>query len=256
MSASGAQRRPDAARDRVAFIHGSGDSSQEWSTVLPLLGDIPRVALDLPGHGSQVERPGPAAMTVADYADAVRAEIAREGLGDVCLVGHSLGSAIALRLAVDYPALVRRLVLIGAGARLRVLPDALEEAQRDQAAAMRRLVTLGFAPEHAGQAEAYYKALRPTAPGMLYRDLSACDGFDMMGELGRVAQPALILVGEDDRMTPSKYAQFLAAHLAAARLVVVPGAGHYLPAEAPQAVADAIRTWLAESRRDEERPTV
>lgn len=254
MSASGAQRGPDGARDRVAFIHGSGDSAQEWKAVLPRLGDIPHTALDLPGHGSQLERPGPAEMTVADYADAVRAEIAREGLGDLCLVGHSLGSAIALRLAVDYPALVRWLVLIGAGARLRVLPALLEGAQRDQAAAMRRLVTLGFAPEHAAQADAYYTALRPTAPGMLYRDLSACDGFDMMGELGRVAQPALILVGEDDRLTPAKYAQFLAAHLSATRLVAVPGAGHYLPAEAPQAVADAIRSWLAESQRGEDRP--
>lgn len=256
MSASSKQERDEAGRETMVFLHGSGDSAQEWSAVLPLLGDIPRVALDLPGHGSQVERPGPDAMTVAGYADAVRTALARRGIGEVCLVGHSLGSAIALRMAVDHPALVRRIVLIGSGARLRVLPEVLAAAQSEQSEAVRRLVMLGFAPEHAAQAEAYFGALLPTAPGTLYRDLSACNGFDMMGELGRVAQPALILVGDGDRLTPPKYAQFLAEHLAAARLVTILGAGHYLPAEEPRAVADAMREWLGESRGDAGRAAV
>ena len=66
----------------------------------------------------------------------------------------------------------------------------------------------------------------------------------MMADLGRIAQPALILVGSEDRLTPPKYAQYLADHLEQATLVTVPGAGHYLPVEAPEAVARAIREWL------------
>ncbi len=248
MAASSIQRTPDVTRERVVLLHGSGDSAQAWSAVLPHLAGVPCIALDLPGHGSQVDRPGPASMTVADYADTVRAALAREGIDEACLVGHSLGGAIALRLAVDHPSLVRRLVLVGAGARMRVLPDVLEEAQAAQAAAMRRLVMLGFAPDHATQAEAYYDALWPMAPGMLHRDLSACDGFDMMGELGRVSQPTLILVGEADRLTPPKYARFLAEHLEMAHLVTVPEAGHYVQAESPKAVAGALRDWLAQEQ--------
>jgi pimeloyl-ACP methyl ester carboxylesterase len=80
---------------------------------------------------------------------------------------------------------------------------------------------------------------------MLYRDLSACDAFDVMGELGRITQPALIVVGEQDRMTPPKYAAHLRDHLPDAMMVTVPDAGHFVAVEAPDAVASALRTWLS-----------
>ena len=79
---------------------------------------------------------------------------------------------------------------------------------------------------------------------MLYRDLAACDGFDMMSELGHIAQPTLIVTGEEDRLTPPKYARFLAEHLDNAQLALLPNAGHYAQLEAPGAIADAIRAWL------------
>jgi pimeloyl-ACP methyl ester carboxylesterase len=238
-------QRPAGDRETLVFLHGSGDSATLWSRLLPLLKDYPTLALDLPGHGAQADRPGPAEMTVADYADSVRSMLARQQLNEVCLVGHSLGSAIALRLAVEYPSIVCRLVLIGAGARLRVLPEVLQQARTAPAPALHRLVSLGFAPGHEDQAEAYFEAMAPTAPGMLHRDLAACDSFDMMEDLGRVAQPTLILVGDTDRLTPPKYARYLADHLARAALTTIPDVGHYLPVEAPQAVAIAMREWLS-----------
>jgi pimeloyl-ACP methyl ester carboxylesterase len=229
----------------LVFLHGSGESAHAWDRVIPLLSGFSCVALDLPGHGAQAARPGPAQMSVADYADAVRTTLARDGLDGVCLVGHSLGGAIALRLALEHPALVRRLALVGTGARLRVLPALLDAAKQAPADAMERLVMTGFAPSHEREAYAYATRLAPTAPGVLYRDLAACDAFDMIAELGRIAQPTLILVGAEDRMTPPKYARFLAEHLEQATLVTVPGVGHYLPAEASAALADAILQWLA-----------
>jgi pimeloyl-ACP methyl ester carboxylesterase len=183
-------------------------------------------------------------MTVDDYAGVVRAELTRRGLAHVCLVGHSLGSAIALRMAVEYPALVSRLVLVGAGARMRVLPALLEEARSDPPAAKATLVEMAFTPAHLEQARSYIQQLAPTAPGMLYRDLAACDGFDIMGELGHIDQPTLIVTGEEDRLTPPKYARFLAEHLESAHLALLPNAGHYAQLEAPDAVAGAIRAWL------------
>jgi pimeloyl-ACP methyl ester carboxylesterase len=234
-----------ARKQTLVFLHGSGDSARAWDRVTPLLSDFSCIALDLPGHGAQVARPGPAQMSVADYADAVRTTLARDGLAGVCLVGHSLGGAVALRLALEHPALVRRLVLVGTGARLRVLPALLDAAKQAPADAAERLVMTAFAPGNEREAYAYAARLAPTAQGVLYRDLAACDAFDMMAELGRIAQPTLILVGAEDRMTPPKYARFLAEHLEQATLVTVPDVGHYLPAEAPAAVAEAIRQWLA-----------
>ncbi len=233
-----------SAHPTIVFLHGSGDNVQVWDAVIACLPQYTALALDLPGHGALLDRPGPATMSVEDYAAAVRAELTRRSLDHVCLVGHSLGSAIALRMAVDYPALVSRLVLVGAGARLRVLPALLEQARTDPEAAKKALVEIGFAPGHQRQADDFYKWLAPVASGTLHRDLAACNDFDMMSELGHIAQPTLIITGEEDRLTPPKYARFLAEHLDNARLVLLPDAGHYAQIEEPVAIADAIRAWL------------
>jgi pimeloyl-ACP methyl ester carboxylesterase len=228
----------------LVFIHGSGDTARIWEPLIARLPEYTCVALELPGHGALHDRPGPDEMSVADYADAVRMEIARRELRGICLIGHSLGGAVALRLAVDHPARVGRLVLIGTGARLRVLPALLEGARTAPETTKRQLSELAFAPGHEGLAEAVAESAQPVAAGMLHRDLAACDRFDMMAELGRVAQPTLIVVGEQDRLTPPKYSVFLRDQLAAATLVTVPMAGHYVFREAPEFVAQAIRAWL------------
>lgn len=225
------------------FIHGSGDNAHVWDAVIAALPQYTALALDLPGHGALIDRPGPATMSIEDYTGVVRAELTRRGLEHICLVGHSLGSAIALRMAVDYPALVSRLVVIGAGARLRVLPELLTQTQTDPAAKA-RLIEWAFAPAHQQQARAFAGQLAPTAPGILHRDLAACNAFDMMSELGHIAQPTLVITGEEDRLTPPKYAHYLAEHLDNARLVLLPNVGHYAHIEAPEAIADAIRAWL------------
>lgn len=230
--------------DALVFVHGSGDSASTWAALTAHLGELPCVALDLPGHGSLADRPGPARMGVTEYADAVRAELARRTLARVVIVGHSLGSAIALRLAYEHPSLVRGLVLVGAGARMRVLPEMLKAARTTPAAAAAHLTELGFAPGHEALAQRFIADAQPTAAGMLHRDLDACDHFDMMEQLGHIGQPTLILCGESDRLTPPKYARFLADHLASATLAVLPDAGHYVQVETPDAAARAMRRWL------------
>src|SRR5690242_3305041 len=100
------QVRPDESGTPLVFVHGSGDSAKSWALVIAALPDIPCVTLDLPGHGALVEQPGPSVMSVGDYAAFVRAEIERRGLIGACVVGHSLGGAIALQLALDAPDLV------------------------------------------------------------------------------------------------------------------------------------------------------
>lgn len=228
----------------LVFIHGSGDDAHIWDALIACLPQYTAIALDLPGHGTRTDAPGPATMTVGDYAASVRNELARRGVKSVCLVGHSLGSAIVLRLAVDTPEVVSRLVLVGAGARLRVLPALLAEAASDPAAAKAKLVELAYAPTHVADARAMIEQAPPPTPGILYRDLAACDKFDMMAELAQITQPVLILTGEEDRLTPPKYGSFLAEQISSAHLVLIPDAGHYAQIEAPVACAAAISTWL------------
>src|SRR5260221_7658221 len=106
----------------IVFVHGTGDSARAWESVIAALPEQRCLALDLPGHGAAAGATLSADARVQAYADSVQAALVRQGQAAVCLVGHSLGSAIALRLAVEAPALVSPLVLVGAGGRPRVLP--------------------------------------------------------------------------------------------------------------------------------------
>ncbi|HEU0026622.1 MAG TPA: alpha/beta hydrolase [Ktedonobacterales bacterium] len=231
--------------ERLIFIHGSGDSGVIWAPLLALLPDVETLAFDLPGHGERLAEPGPERMSVRDYAEDVYQSLTARGMDGGVVIGHSLGGAITLRLAVDHPAFARRIVLVGSGARLRVAPRFLEEARAAGPEGSLLLTEMEFEQGHEDQARALYTARPQTAPGMLYRDLVACDAFDMMSELDAITQPALLIVGEADRMTPVKYAEFLRQRLPQSELVVIPDAGHYVQIERPEAVAAALRAWLA-----------
>ncbi len=231
--------------ERLILVHGSGDSGAVWAPLLAFLSGVDALAFDLPGHGARIAEPGPERMSVRDYAEDVYQTLMARGVDGGVVMGHSLGGAVALRLAVDHPGFARRIVLIGSGARLRVAPQFLEEARAAGTEGVLAVTELSFAPGHEERARAYNAARPPTAPGMLYRDLAACDEFDMMGELERITQPTLLIVGEFDRMTPVKYAEFLRQRLPQSELVVIPGAGHYAQIERPEAVAGALRAWLA-----------
>lgn len=231
----------------IVFIHGSGDSARVWDEVIARLPEYQSVALDLPGHGALADAPL-ADVSVSSYAEWVRSELARIGVQRMTVVGHSLGGAIALRLALDAPQVVGRLGLVGAGARLRVAPAflaAAEAAEENGPGATPEIVRVSFAESHGSLADAYSLTRQPTAPGALFRDLSACDVFNVMAELDAISQPTLIVVGAEDRMTPVKYATYLHDHISGSELVIVPGSGHYVQIEYPQRTADALRAWLS-----------
>ena len=83
-----------------------------------------------------------------------------------------------------------------------------------------------------------------TRPAVTIGDFTACDGFDVMDRIGQVRLPVLVIVGEDDELTPPKYAEFLARAIPGARLARIPRAGHYVSLEQPDEVNHAIRSFL------------
>src|SRR5260370_25962661 len=137
---------PQNAHATLVFVHGTGDSAHAWDGVIAALPEQRCLALDLPGHGAAAGATLPAGAGVEGYVDYVRTTLARQGQAAVCLVGHSLGSAIALRLAVEAPALVAQLVLVGAGARFRGRPAPPRRAGRRPRACARPVGELGRAP--------------------------------------------------------------------------------------------------------------
>lgn len=232
---------------KIVFIHGSGDSARVWRLQTDYLGPERAVAIDLPGHGQRADTL-PAEVTVLDYVRATHEIITRElQLERPVIAGHSLGGAIALMMALKYGMELSGLVLIGTGARLRVHPNLLEAARRTPQQAKVQLSELAVAPAHTTLPQSLLQEQLVSVPTMLYRDLAACDTFDVMAQLPAITLPALILCGADDRLAPVKYSHYLHQHLVGSTLHIIPDAGHYVMREQPQMVNEALVEW-AQSR--------
>lgn len=230
----------------LVFVHGAGDSARAWREQVAYFGTR-AYALDLPGHGERADTL-PDYVEVADYARAVWTIIQTElSLEHPIIVGHSLGGLIALQMGLDFGAHLGGLVLIGTGARMRVLPALLEAARTDPAQAQRTLKQ--FSSAETSEPALTANALNEqgsSKPGMLYRDLMACNGFDVMDRLGELQNlPTLIICGEQERNAPVKYSVYLRDHIPGSALRVIPEAGHYVQREKPKEVNRAIAEWLA-----------
>jgi pimeloyl-ACP methyl ester carboxylesterase len=230
----------------IVLVHGSGDSSAVWRDVVAAMAP-PRMALavDLPGHGARAAEPGPDMLTVADYAADVWQTIQQVGLARPVVMGHSLGGAITLQLGLEHSAELAGLVLVGTGARLRVLPAFLEGAATDPERAGLEMTRFGTSPHTAPEESARWaRARAPVSGQVFHRDLAACNVFDVMAELDKITVPTLIICGDDDRLTPPKYSAYLAAHLPQAELQRIPKAGHFVMLEQRDAFIAALRDWL------------
>jgi len=219
------------------------------------------LALDLPGHGHSEEPPlqsiGALAAWLAAVIVAAQAERAT-------LLGHSMGSLIALETAARHPDRVQSMVLIGTAATMPVHPDLLAAAASNNHAAidMVNLWGHGYSATLGGSeapgvwmAGVGERVLESANPGVLYSDLSACASYrDGLTSAARVAAPTLLICGEKDQMTPLKSGQLLAATIPGARIVTLAAAGHMLMAERPREVQAAIAKHLALAPRGTANP--
>ncbi len=235
---------PHAAPPLI-LIHGAGGSRLVWPPNLRRMRGFPVYTLDLPGHGRS---PGPARQSIPDYATAVADFLQARALPPAVIVGHSMGSAIALTLALMHPERVQALILIGGGARLRVHPSLLEWTAQPETLeqAIQTLLEWGFGPQCAPQVKnRAAQHMRQTPASTFHADLLACDRFDLRQELSRIPQPTLLLCGTEDRMTPVSYSEYLLLHLPKAELILFKDAGHMLMLEQALEVEQAIREFLS-----------
>lgn len=234
----------DGEHPPLVLIHGAGGSHLHWPPQLRRLPDGHVYALDLPGHGKSS---GAGRTSIADYREIVRTFAQALGLDAFVLGGHSMGSAIALDFGRTYPELLAGLILVGAGARLRVAPAILEGIQTDFTGTTEMITRWAHGPNVDRKTfEEYVKRLRETKPQVLHDDFAACDVFDIRPELRQIHLPALILCGTEDKLTPPKYSQYLHEQLAGSRLELIPDAGHMVMLERPATVTEAIQRFLDE----------
>jgi pimeloyl-ACP methyl ester carboxylesterase len=227
----------------VVMIHGAAGRAEVWLPQLTGLEDIARmIAVDLPGHGTTG---GEGCQEVDRYAAWVAGLLDALGAVRPVLVGHSMGGAIAQTLVLGDAARYAGLVLVGTGARLRVLPGILQLFREGPGRGSDLVGSLSYSPlTPPGAVIEAEQALRDTPATVTLGDFHACDRFDVIGRLGDLRLPALVVVGRDDRLTPPKYADYLARSIPGARLVEIDGAGHFPQLEQPAAVNAALRGFL------------
>ena len=162
-----------------------------------------------------------------------------------------MGSLIALETSVRHPDKVSGLSLIGTAATMTVGPDLLKAAELNNPDAidMVSIWGLGFKAELGGSLapglwmhQGAQRVLQQTRPGVLYNDLNACNSYqNALVAAAAVKVPATYVLGERDMMTPAKSGKALAAATPNARVVVLPGAGHMMMAEAPDELLAALQ---------------
>src|SRR6201986_3149373 len=240
----------DPSLPAVVMIHGAGFDHSTWALHSRWFAHhgYGVLAPDLPGHG----RSGGAPLaSIAEMADWTAALLDAAGVAKARLVGHSMGSLIALETAARHPAKVSALSLIGTAATMTVGPDLLKAAEADDHSAvdMVSIWGLGFQAELGGSLapglwmhSGAQRVLEQCRPGVLYNDLNACNAYQ--GALSAAAQitvPTTLILGERDMMTPTKAGKALAGALPDSRTVVLRGAGHMMMAERPDQLLAALQ---------------
>ncbi len=243
-----------SAKPVLALLHGWGMNARVFDVLAGLLADDFEVrALNLPGHGGRAALPD---NTLASWAD----DLAQQLPDNATLLGWSLGGQVAMRVALDYPHKISRLILLSSTPRFVAADDwAHGMAAADleafgaalladpQATLLRflSLQTRGVADQKSllQQLRMSLQSLPQADDMALSSGLAMLRDTDLRAELSRLEQPTLVLHGAADTLTPAGAGTWLAETLPAAQHVEWPRAAHALHLSHSEAVAAAIKAF-------------
>ncbi len=246
-------RAPAPDAPTILFVHGAGMDHSVWALQARYFAHHGRNALafDLPGHGRSE---GPPLASVSEVAAWLAQAMAAAGFDKAAVVGHSFGALAALELAAREPARVSALALLAAAAPMSVHPDLLAAAAADRPLACELMADWGHSRRaHIGGAlppgtwlkGASQRLLERSAAGVLYADLLACNAYEgAMAAAAAIRCPALVLLGEGDRMTPPEAAGALTRAIPGAETVVLAACGHLMMSEQPARVLDRLADFI------------
>ena len=161
------------------------------------------------------------------------------------LCGLSLGGAIVQQLLLDFAERFGAGILIGTGAKLKVLPALFEAIENDYPAFAEMVYKYASSEKTDPQtAQLFKKELIACPPKVTYGDFQACNRFNVIERLVEISVPVLVISAEDDNLTPPKYAQFLKDRIPNATRKHITDAGHIAPLEKPEEVNQAIIEFL------------
>ena len=242
--------RHRAGSPAAVFIHGAGMDHSVW--VMPARyfarTGLNVLAPDLPGHGRSE---GPALDSIRELADWVVRAMDAAGLETAAVAGHSMGALIAFAVAARHSGRCRALALLGISAPMPVTGPLLSAAEDNDRAAIDMANTWSHSPgarlganENPGMwmMGTGQRLLETAGPGVFHADLSACNGFEPDEFDGPVSCPSLLILGEEDQMTPVRAGLRVRERLDHARTLELSGCGHSMLSEQPNAVLDGLIT--------------
>jgi len=233
-------------RDRppVLLLHGAGGSHLSWPPQIRRLTGQRIFALDLPGHGKSE---GIGRQDITEYAKAVYEFMKTVRLSNVVVVGFSMGSAIALSLALTYRKRVLALGLIGSGAKLRVSASTLENASNPSTfmPTVESVIDNSYSSNVDSRVkEQAVQKMAETRQAVFYGDFLACDEFDVMERVSSIRVPTLLICGSQDRMTPPSRSEYLHEQIKGSQLHIVEEAGHMVMIEKPDEVVGLLTEFV------------
>lgn len=238
----------------VVFIHGLGATSNVWHAQRAALSKYFRVIVyDRSGCGRSPQAAD--GYSIDGWADELAGLLDHLEISTTVVVGHSLGSMIAQRFAAKYATRTRALVLAGGEAVLT--PDGKGVLTERAAMIESQGLTAAVDPWLAGVLSAATRAANPALAGLLramflaYDDatyahqcLALRDG-DVRGDHAHIACPTILLVGDQDPVTPLSWQQQIAAGIAGSSIRVVPDTAHMTMLESPAVFNTVLLEFLA-----------
>lgn len=243
-----------ASLPAIIFIHGAQQDHSCWNLQTRWFAHHgwAVIAPDLPAHGRSQGRPLASIEAMSDWIVAL---MDATGIQTAALVGHSMGSLIAMETGLRHSERISRLTLIGSSLPMPVSPALLDAAWHNEAKARAMVNAFSFsaAAQMGGNRVpgmwmmgVNQRLMARQQPGVFGPDMNACNAYARpIADLAAIQKPTLIIAGGQDRMTPAKASRAIAAAIPGAVLRVLPDAGHSLMAEQPDGVLDALREFLA-----------
>ena len=249
-----ANRAFDANQPTVVFIHGAANDHSVWSLQSRYYAyhGWNAFAIDLPGHGKSAGTP---LATIGDLAGWMEHFLNGVGAKDATLVGHSMGSLVALETAARHPERIRKVAMIGSAVPIQVSEALLSTSKANDHAAYEMINV--FAHSNTAQLGgnrvpgmwmmgSAMRLMERSGDGVLHADFSACQHYAAGLEAAtKLKCPVLMILGKRDLMTPMKVAADVISKLPDVKVVALDGAGHSLMAEKPDEVLDNLISFLA-----------
>ena len=230
----------------VLLIHGACQSINCWEYQSDFLSNLEKfnfIAIDLPGHGKSS---GQGFTTISEYSEFIYKFTESLDIKRILLLGHSMGGRLSQIFALNHTELVKALILVGTGVRIKVTRAVLKAVENDFEYFC-KLATKNSFTENVSEKlkNNFYKRLLSTNKKTCLNDFIACNEFDVFDSISNINVPTLIICGENDSLVPYSQSSVLNEKIKNSTLKIINDSGHFMMMEKPKEFNNLVFNFLS-----------